>query len=172
MRFLFRGENFIVACEKAVVIILVVLMVFLSFLQVALRIIFNSGIVWLDPFLRHAVLWVGMTGAALAAYYSSHFALDIINKAVSEKFRKILFFLNNAFTAFAAGVLFYASAGFMASEISARTVAFYIDRTAVPGWLAEMIIPVSLLLITVHSLFHILRGMPETGEKAGKAASR
>ena len=67
MRLAFKIEEYIVKAEKALVVALIFAMVGLSFMQVLLRIFFHSGIVWLDPLLRHMVLWAGLTGAALAA---------------------------------------------------------------------------------------------------------
>ena len=66
MKFIFRIEDWLVKGEKALVVSFIALMIIFSFLQLSLRIVFNSGIVWLDPALRHMVLWTGLTGAVLA----------------------------------------------------------------------------------------------------------
>ncbi|MCK5358284.1 MAG: hypothetical protein KAJ48_07800, partial [Elusimicrobiales bacterium] len=59
MKYLLKLEHFIVKGEKFLIIAFVFFMVTLSFLQVVLRLFFNYGIVWLDPVLRHMVLWSG-----------------------------------------------------------------------------------------------------------------
>ena len=66
MRYLLKAEAGLVSAEKALVVVFIALMVAFSFLQVLLRLVFHSGIVWLDPALRHMVLWTGLTGAVLS----------------------------------------------------------------------------------------------------------
>ncbi|MEK7722121.1 MAG: TRAP transporter small permease subunit [Elusimicrobiota bacterium] len=157
MRFAFRMEEYVVKAEKAVVGALVFAMVGLSFMQVLLRIFFQSGIVWLDPLLRHMVLWAGLTGAALAARYSRHFALEAFVKSAPEKLRRPLEIFAGVFTVAASCLLFHASYKFIRDEFAAGSVAFHINRLSVPGGWAEIIIPAAFALIACHALIGIFR---------------
>ncbi|MDP2865484.1 MAG: TRAP transporter small permease subunit [Elusimicrobiota bacterium] len=157
MRVLYKIEEYIVKTEKALVVGLLFAMVALSFMQVLLRIFFHSGIVWLDPLLRHMVLWAGLTGAALAARYSHHFALETFVKLAPKAMRRPLETFADLFTAAASGLLFYAAYKFIRDEFAAGSIAFYIGHFSVPGGWAEMIIPVAFALIGVHTLIGIFR---------------
>ena len=157
MRVLFKMEDQLVKAEKAVVVGLIFAMVALSFMQVLLRIFFHSGIVWLDPLLRHMVLCAGLTGAALAARYSHHFALETFVKLAPEAMRRPLETFADLFTAAASGLLFYAAYKFIRDEFAAGSVAFYIGHLGVRGGWAEMIIPVAFALIGVHTVIGIFR---------------
>ncbi|MBO4556347.1 MAG: TRAP transporter small permease subunit [Elusimicrobiales bacterium] len=171
MDFIFKTENIIVKAEKGIIVSLIAAMVILSFMQVLLRIIFHSGIVWLDPLLRHCVLWAGFAGAALAARYSRHFALDLCSRFAPQKLRRPLQIAVAAFAAAAAGMLFYASCKFIADEFSSGSTAFYVNHFAVKGYIAEIIIPVAFFLVMCHFILGIFR--PEDGAElsaAGEAA--
>lgn len=157
MNRLFKIEDYIVTIEKFCIIAVVALLVILSFLQVFLRVIFHSGIVWLDPMLRHFVMWAGFIGAALSARYSKHFALDIFNKFASKRIKKYISTVILLITALASAFLFYAAFKFVRDEASAGSIAFYINHFAVKGWIAESILPISFLLIILHSLINIFR---------------
>jgi len=157
MRFIFSLENYVVKAEKAVIVGLIFAMVGLSFTQVLLRILFHSGIVWLDPLLRHMVLWAGLTGAALAARYSHHFALETFVKLAPKALRGPLELFAAVFTAAASGLLFYASYKFIRDEFAAGATAFYINRFGVPGGWAEIIIPAAFALIGLHTIIGIFR---------------
>jgi C4-dicarboxylate transporter DctQ subunit len=157
MRLLFRAEEYVVKTEKAVVVGLIFLMVALSFSQVLLRILFHSGIVWLDPLLRHMVLWAGLTGSALAARYSHHFALEAFVKFAPKYLHRTLDVFAYLFTSLAAALLFYASYKFIRDEFAAGAVAFYIGNFGVKGGWAEIIIPASFALIGFHTLIGIIR---------------
>lgn len=157
MRLLFKAEELAVKAEKAAVVSLIFAMITLSFLQVLLRIFLHSGIVWLDPLLRHMVLWAGLTGSALAARYSHHFALEAFVKFAPRYLHRPLEIFASLFTALAAGLLFYASWKFIRDEFAAGSIAFYIDKIGVKGGWAELIIPASFALIGVHTLIGIFR---------------
>jgi TRAP-type C4-dicarboxylate transport system permease small subunit len=157
MRKLFTLEEYLVRTEKAVIVVLILAMVGLSFMQVLLRIFLHSGIVWLDPLLRHMVLWAGLTGSALAARYSHHFALETFVKFAPKKFQKPLELFADVFTAAASVLLFYAAYKFIRDEFAAGSVAFYINDLSVPGGWAVMIIPAAFALICLHTVIGIFR---------------
>jgi TRAP-type C4-dicarboxylate transport system permease small subunit len=157
MRVLFKAEEYLVKTEKAAVVGLIFAMVILSFMQVLLRLLFHSGIVWLDPLLRHMVLWSGLIGAALAARYSHHFALEAFVKFAPKYMHRPLDVFAALFTALASALLFYASYKFIRDEFAAGSVAFYIGHLSVKGGWAEMIIPASFALIGLHTLIGIFR---------------
>ncbi|HCC48874.1 MAG TPA: hypothetical protein DEQ38_12270 [Elusimicrobia bacterium] len=157
MRPVFKAEEYLVKTEKAAVVTLIFAMVALSFMQVLLRLIFHSGIVWLDPLLRHMVLWAGLIGAALAARYAHHFALEAFVKFAPKYMHRPLDVFAALFTAAASALLFYASYKFIRDEFEAGSVAFYIGHFGVKGGWAEMIIPISFALIGVHTLIGIFR---------------
>ncbi len=157
MRLLFKAEEYAVKTEKAVVVSLIFAMVALSFLQVLLRLLFHSGIVWLDPLLRHMVLWAGLTGSALAARYSHHFALEAFVKFAPRPLHRPLEVFAALFTAAASALLFYAAWKFIREEFAAGSIAFYIGDFGVKGGWAEIIIPAAFALIGVHTLLGIIR---------------
>lgn len=157
MRALYKAEEHLVKAEKAVVVTLVLAMVGLSFLQVLLRLLFHSGIVWMDPLLRHMVLWAGMLGAALAARYSHHFALEAFVHLAPKKMHRPLEIFAALFTTFASGLLFYASWKFIRDEFTYGSVAFYINKVSIPGGWAEIVIPLAFALIGIHTLIGIFR---------------
>lgn len=166
MKLIFRIEDWLVKGEKALVVCFIALMIALSFLQVALRLAFNSGVVWLDPALRHMVLWTGLTGAVLASRYSKHFAMDALVKFLPERLHRPLSVCMDLFTAAVAAALFLAARKFVRDEFASGSVAFYIGGFGVPGGWAGMILPAVFLLIAFHTLLNIFRA-PESAMPAG-----
>lgn len=157
MKYILKIEDYIVKGEKAAVVTLVLAMVGLSILQMLLRIVLHSGIVWLDPLLRHMVLWAGLSGAALAARYSRHFALEAFVKFAPRALHRPLEIFASVFTVAASGLLFYAAYKFIRDEFAAGAVAFYINDFAVQDGWAVMIIPAAFALTGFHALLGIFR---------------
>jgi len=157
MKYLLKAEDLIVGAEKTLVVVFIALMVMFSFLQVLLRLVFHSGIVWLDPALRHMVLWTGLTGAVLASRYAKHFALDALVKFLPERLHRPLNIFTDVFTVIVAGALFNAAWKFIRDEFTSGSVAFYIGGFPVKGGWAGMILPAVFLLIAFHTFVNIFR---------------
>jgi TRAP-type C4-dicarboxylate transport system permease small subunit len=157
MKRLLKFEDHLVSAEKTLTVVFVVLMIALSFLQLVLRLVFHSGIVWLDPALRHMVLWTGLTGAALASRYSRHFALDALVKFLPERLHRPLNIFTGLFAAAVSLVLFAAAWKFIRDEFASGSIAFYIGRLGVPGGWSGMILPLAFLLAGFHTTLGIFR---------------
>jgi len=157
MKFILKIEGYIVGAEKALVTAFIGLMIAFSFLQVLLRLVFHSGIVWLDPTLRNMVLWTGLTGAVLASRYAKHFALDALVKFLPGRLHRPLDIFTDIFTVLVAGALFGAAWKFIRDEFASDSVSFYIGSFGVKGGWAGMILPAVFLLIAFHTLVNIFR---------------
>jgi len=164
MRSVFQFEDYIVKAEKSLVVLLIFAMVGMSFAQVLLRLLLHSGIVWLDPLMRHMVVWAGLTGAALAARYCRHFALEVFVKFAPRALHRPLEILAGLFTIAASSLLFYAAYKFIKDEFAAGSVAFYINRLAVSAGWSEIIIPAAFALIAFHTLIGLFRERGVGGE--------
>ncbi len=166
MKYILKFEDYLVKTEKVVVVTLVLAMVGFSILQMLLRILLHSGIVWLDPLLRHMVLWAGLSGAALAARYSRHFALEAFVKFAPKGLRRPLEVFASLFTVAASGLLCYAAYKFIRDEFTAGAIAFYINSFPVKDGWAVMIIPIAFALTGFHALLGIFRPQ-DTAEEQG-----
>ena len=165
MKFILKIEDYFVKGEKTLVVVFIALMVAFSFLQVLLRLVFHSGIVWLDPALRHMVLWTGLMGAVLASRYARHFALDALVKFMPGRFHRPLAVFTDVFTIVVAGALFNAAWKFIRDEFASDSVAFYIGNFGIKGGWAGMILPAVFLLIAFHTLVNIFRPEEQTESK-------
>ena len=135
-------------------------MILLAFLQVILRNFFSTGILWVDPFLRHMVLWVAFLGASLATRQEKHINLDVITRFLTPRGFEAARLAANLFAC--AVTLFLAGAGwtFVLSEMGSRENLFRIGETAFPGWWFETIIPVGFALMAfrflIRSIEHLM----------------
>ena len=65
--------------EEVLLISLLVLMVILAFLPILFRNVIATGLIWIDPLLRHLVLWVALLGASLATRQERHIKIDLLS---------------------------------------------------------------------------------------------
>jgi TRAP-type C4-dicarboxylate transport system permease small subunit len=152
MKLLTRFDNWLGRLELGIAIFLLGTMIVLAFLQVLLRNIFSTGIVWIEIFLRHTVLWLGFLGGALASGNQRHIKIDAVSHLFSDRNIAILHFITNLFAASMCVLLTQASIKFVESEIEMKSQVF--DNT--PAWCVELIIPVGFALHSIHFLFRTL----------------
>lgn len=67
--------------EETLLIIALVLMTVLVFLQVVLRYIFNSGIIWSEEISRYLFVWISWIGISLGERENQHIKVEmVVNK--------------------------------------------------------------------------------------------
>ena len=74
-------------------------MVVMAFLQVVLRNVFGTGLLWGDTLVRHMLLWAGFLGGALAAFEERHISIDALTKYLSPRIKHVAALITNSFAA-------------------------------------------------------------------------
>ncbi|RMF59827.1 MAG: TRAP transporter small permease [Calditrichaeota bacterium] len=146
--------------ELGLIVIILTAMVLMAFLQVLLRNLFSTGILWGDIFLRHLVLWVGFVGASLATRDEKHINIDILTRYFPKSIQPYFHLLTDFVTMGVCLVLTKASYVFLQYEIEAGTTLF----EEVPSWSLKLIIPLGFALIAFRYLLKILERILFWGE--------
>jgi TRAP-type C4-dicarboxylate transport system permease small subunit len=145
--------------EEYLLSLLLLLMVLIACFQIAMRIIFSSGLAWADPFLRYLVLWSGLFGAVVATRMGKHIAIDLISHLVPELFLHWLQVAIQFFSMTVCLFLTYASTIFVINE------ALYGGDQSILGlssWQLNIIFPVAFGLISFHFLIAAICGIKES----------
>jgi len=146
-------DEVIAKIETAIVITLLSLMIIVGFTQVILRNFFETGLLWADPFLRYAVLWLAFVGASLATREDRHINIDILTRLLSPKLKKLNSIIINIFALGVCLILFKTSIDFIKLEIQFPSEVFL----GIKNWMLELIIPIGFGLMNLRFLFRILR---------------
>ena len=132
---------------------LFILTLFLAVLQIIMRNVFSSGIVWAEPLLKIMVLWLGMFGALYATRKRRHIKIDILNHFLKPTLRK----LTHQFVYLVSGLICllcsYFSMTFLLLEFEDGAKAFM----QVPAWLVESIIPVALFIMALRFIYFSIK---------------
>ena len=161
MRLLKKIDRWLNKAESSLLVVLLILMVFLAFAQVVLRIVFSSGIIWGDIFLRHSVLWVGFLGGALGISEKRHINIDALTHYMTPRVHSAVAILTNLFGAFFCVLLSIAAVNFVTDEISSGSTVF----NGIPSWYAEIIIPVGFGLFVFHFIVRAAGSVEELRKK-------
>ena len=144
--FVERAQMIIYRVEDSILVGLLLLMITLAVLQIFLRNLFETGIVWSDVLVRILVLWVGLLGAMVASRQGNHINIDILDRFLPERAKVVVSFVVEVFTAFICAIVTYYSLQFVQMEFVDGGMAF----AKVPVLLCEAIIPFAFLVIAIR----------------------
>ncbi|MFZ5724102.1 MAG: TRAP transporter small permease [Pseudomonadota bacterium] len=142
---LWRGLHLV---EDAALVLLLLLMILLAVAQIVLRNAADTSLVWVDPFLRVAVLWMALLGASIAARDNEHIAIDIATRFLPDRVARPVAVLTSLCAALICGVVGWYGFLFVQSEREYGSMAF----GTVPVWVCEAAIPVAFALIALRYL--------------------
>ena len=128
-------DSFVVICLSSILIIAVI--------QIILRNIFDSGLIWGDSLLSILVLWLGLAGSIVASRQGKHINIDVLSQYVPEKFRIYIKKTGSIFAAVVCLLISYYSFIFVSSEFDFNEYAF----AQIPVWITESIIPFSFSIM-------------------------
>ena len=138
-RFLNRCEDGLLACLLSAMLIL-------ACVQILVRNLFKSGIIWGDPAIRAMVLWIALIGAMAAVRLHKHIAIGILYQRLPQAFKRPVDGVLNLFAAAVCGIVTYFSLKFVHLEYIDGLTAF----GRVPVWALESIIPLAFGIMTLR----------------------
>ncbi len=152
MKRLQQINQWLAKIELGLLVFIVLVMVFLSGLQIFLRKLFNVGLLWGDIFLRNLVLWVSFIGASLATLENKHINIDLLSPLLSAKWQKLSKIIVNLFAVFVTVLLTKAALTFVLDEKTFGSTIF----SDVPAWPFQVIIPLGFALMALRFFFNLL----------------
>ena len=146
-----RVFTFFWRLEIAFIALLLASLVVLGTIQIVMRNVMNSGLLWADPFMRHAVLYLGAVGAMIAAARMNHITVDVVSRLLPAALKPARRWFVYGTTSIVAYLLAIAAVRLVIDERSYHEVAFLGIQT----WVLELILPVAFAVITYRTLLAI-----------------
>ncbi|SFB80389.1 TRAP-type C4-dicarboxylate transport system, small permease component [Polaromonas sp. OV174] len=152
-----RLESILVACNRWLLIVLLLAMACIVFANVVLRYTTGDSLVWAEEVARHLMIWGTFLGAGLVLRFGGHVAIDNLHKAVSTPLARLLRGVVVAGIGVFALVMTYSSILYVWATRFQTTAA-----TDIPiSWIYSAM-PVGFFLLFIHLLF-IVRGYVKDG---------
>jgi C4-dicarboxylate transporter, DctQ subunit len=139
--------------EEILLVSLVILMVSLGFLQILFRNLIAIGIVWVDPLVRHLVLWIALLGASIATRENRHISIDILSGYLSPASQRRVQGGLQLVSASICLLLVHPAIRFLENDYQAgKTLAL-----GIPMWVSQAIMPVMMFVLGVRFLLQGFR---------------
>lgn len=154
-----RMQRAVALFEDAILVLLLSAMIVLAGAQIVLRNLFDGAILWADPLLRVAVLWVGMVGAMVATRNDRQITIDALSRFLPVHWKSRLRVVTDLFTSVVSAVVAWSAFRLMMEDRAAGGVSIGF----VPVWLCESILPVAFAAISVRYLLYAIMHVKESG---------
>ena len=141
--------------EEVLLVFLAVLMVSLGFLQILFRNLISIGIVWVDPLVRHLVLWVALLGASIATRENRHISIDVLSTYLSPALRQRVQGGLQLFSALICLLLVHPAIRFLQDDYQPGKFL----ALGIPLWLSQTIMPVIMAVLGVRFLVQGIRNI-------------
>jgi len=148
MTLLGRINRLISRLEDSLLTGLVASLLLLAVAQIILRNAFGQGILWAEPAMRIAVLWIAMIGGMVACREGGHIKINLFEVTVQGRARRVLASLAHLGACLTCATLAYASWLFVGYERMDGMTTFL----NLPAWWFESILPVGFTVMALRFL--------------------
>lgn len=135
-------ERRVRAIERFTLASLILAMLLFAVVQIVLRNFFRTGLIWIDPLLRHLVLWIGFAGAVVATGRLRHIHMDVIGRLLPPRPRIALLRATTLAAAVLCAILARAGWIFLGEERGFGGTGFL----SIPNWVLLSVIFVGFAL--------------------------
>jgi len=154
-----KTRSVLLRIEDGFLVSLLLAILAMAVVQIVLRNVFETGIIWGDILVRILVLWIGMTGAVVASRRGAHINIDIVTRYLAPPARSIVGAVVCLLTATVCGVAAFYSFKFVAAEAAFGGSAF----AGIPVWLCQLAIPVGFAMIALRYVLLGIQNLLPTG---------
>jgi TRAP-type C4-dicarboxylate transport system permease small subunit len=118
MQFIFRIDRWLEKVERLMIVALFTILTATIAISIFARNVLHTaahGLLELSPV---AVLWLALSGAGLALKYHRHIKIDLLQRFLPPRWRRLSVIVTSLFGMLVMGVLTYAAVDFITNEIS------------------------------------------------------
>ena len=144
--------------EEGIMAFLLAFMTILTFIQVVLRYVFNTGLLWSLEATTYSFAWLVLIGMSYGVRTRAHIAVDLITSHLSPSVRRMVALLALLLCIVYCVLMFYGSYIFVDRLYALGNMARDVPA---PKWLLTIIMPISFVLLAFRFMqvgWHVLQG--------------
>lgn len=147
--------------EDGILVLILVAMVFLAFLQIALRNAFGIGLIWIEPLVRQMLLWVALAGAMVATRDHNHIRMDAVSRFLPPgRIKSASGLLCDTFATLVCGLLTYSTFLVFFGEFKDPLLGNIMP--GLPHWASLLTLPIAFGVMTLRFLRFSFRSLRDT----------
>jgi TRAP-type C4-dicarboxylate transport system permease small subunit len=129
--------------EEILLVVLLLSLVFLGLLQILFRNILSLSLFWIDPLMRHSLLWLALLGASAATREGRHISIDLLPLRMGKRIRSWILAGTYCISALVCFILVFPAIRFVQSEFEVGKIL----ALGIPVWVSQSIMPLMLTVL-------------------------
>ncbi|WP_040191511.1 TRAP transporter small permease [Clostridium culturomicium] len=142
--------------------ILTGLMVFFVFLNVVLRMMFNSGLTWSEEISRYLFVYVTYIGAISAMHSNGHLGVDTLISRVKPPFQLAMYTISQVIIVALMAILVKGSIAMVTLNVDSHTAALGISYSIL--YFSGIITGVAIAILAVRNIVHAFKNKDKISE--------
>ncbi len=161
-----KGLDFLMNFDLLLASAILAILIFLTFLGVVWRYIFNAPFTWLEEVQTSCMVWIVFAAAGAAFRTGNHVAIEMVVDLMPEKMQKVMEWLISVVVVIVVGYLFFQSIGFIQIFLKSgrSTSMLKIPYAAVYG-----IAIVSYIDMIISYFYSIIKGVKSEAKEAASS---
>jgi len=154
--------KFIKHLDEWIIALLLAAMTLLTFSQVVMRYVFNSGLTWAVELTGIMFAWMIFIGISYGVRVGAHIGVDAVVKLLSPKYRRLVSILAVLMSLVYAGMIIYGS---MFYVLKMKSAGIELEDLPIPMWTVRAILPIGFILLVLQFLpvlLNLLRGRSDS----------
>jgi len=150
--------KFIKRLDEWLIALLLAAMTFLTFLQVVMRYVFNSGFTWAVELTSIMFAFMIFIGISYGVRVSAHIGVDALVKLLPHKPRRIVSILAVLLCLLYAGIVIFGSYTYV---MKMKEFGIELEDLPIPIWMVRAILPIGFVLLALRFLpvlFNLVSG--------------
>ncbi len=152
MNIINKIKSLFIKIESILLITALITTVILSLTQIILRYFFQSGILWIDPFVRYLIIIFCLFGTSLGIKHDQYIGMEVISNFLKPQKLIILKIIAYIATLVALIILIFPSYDF----ISIMKLEKKILIPLIPTWYFSTIILIGFIFITISVIIRLV----------------
>lgn len=161
-----KGLDFLMNFDLLLASAILAILIFLTFLGVVWRYIFNAPFTWLEEVQTSCMVWIVFAAAGAAFRTGNHVAIEMVVDLMPEKMQKVMEWFISIVVVVVIGYLFFQSIGFVQVFLKSgrSTSMLKIPYAAVYG-----IAIVSYIDMIISYFYSIIKGVKSEAKEAASS---
>lgn len=156
--------------DEWLIAILLAAMTLLTFTQVVMRYVFNSGFTWAQELTSILFAFMIFIGISYGVRVGAHIGVDALIKLFNPRVRRIVSIVAVLFCMLYAGMVIYGSVQYV---MKMRKVGIELEDLPIQIWMVRIILPIGFTLLVMRFLpvlYNLIRGKSDHLRLANEVA--
>jgi C4-dicarboxylate transporter, DctQ subunit len=146
--------RFVEKMEEGILSLLLASMTLLVFMEVVMRFVFNTGLLWAEELTLLLSAWMVLLGASYGIKKGTHIGVDALVRTFPDGLRRVVAIITAVLCVAYCGLFIYGAWGYLSLM---HMIGIELEDMAIPRWIGHSILLIGFALLALRLIQLIVR---------------